>query len=136
MKNILILIAFLFSVVCYAAPPPTVAVHDFHKVQYVVQDNVTVNTFDAQEVAFYRIGYVLNDSQNHCLIKPLNKFKTSDMIFVENRFEILPMVFDTGGVISSEYALFLSQSKPYANLRLLDRQNSNYAYPFGANFIF
>ena len=102
MKKVFFLIAFLFTVVCYAAPPPdkltsflTEDVGFFRS-----QGDFEVQTIEVQEVAFAYIG---------------------------NR---------------SHLSLAGSNSNPVANYGFINRmqdwkvnkQNTNYGYPFGANY--
>ena len=72
MKKMFLLIALLFSVVCYAAPPPDKeSVYVAADVGYVIQDIQIVNVAEidlfaielpAQEVAFIDIG---NTNENY-----------------------------------------------------------------------
>lgn len=117
MKKVFLLIAFLFAVVCYAAPPPDL-VPDIVTEQsaFVVQDNqnVTVYTFEAQEVAFVYLG--------DCYV-----FKNGSAATYNSM--MLPVVTFTEGVIMN--GNYLTVNKGYSP----DKQNSNYGYPFGADYI-
>lgn len=116
-----LLIAFLFSVVCYAAPPPEkVSCPIANDVGYVAQDIQNINVvaefefmaLNVQEVTFVDIG---NSNEGLCLSTAINDFS------------MLPEVYCAKGVIMNRNIVI--------NYRYLqNKQNSNYGYPFGADY--
>ena len=103
MKKIFVLIAFLFSVVCYASPPPDLVPDPVtDQCGYVVQvqdaKNVAVFTVEVQEVAFNYLGN-----------------------FEMGRYQ----EFITDGLINNRNYFSNTQYNYCVN-----KQNSNYGYPF------
>jgi len=140
MKKILFFISFLFSVVCFAAPPPDL-VPDPVTAQcaYVVQDNVdfTVYTVEAREVEFtYLANFELRTcysefaEQTNEVVVPVatvtdaNYFRLSDL----NK---PPSLQFTDGLINNRQFCSINRYNYCEN-----RQNSNYGYPFGADYNF
>jgi hypothetical protein len=99
MKKVFFLIAFLFTVVCFAAPPPDLpASFQIEDVGFIRSQEVTVDfSFDVQpEVAFSYIG----NNSNLFLSDELNHFGYSNRLYSWQA----------------------------------DKQNSNFGYPFGADY--
>jgi hypothetical protein len=116
MKKIMFFISLLFAVVCYAAPPPDLLPDPVtDQCGYVVQDNqnVTVYTFEVQEVAFVDIG---------------NSWVYSNVSALKNDFQMLPEIEFTEGVIMYGNSLIVN------NGYCPNKQHSNYGYPFGADY--
>ena len=125
MKKILIFMLFTFSVVCFAAPPPDL-ISDMVTEQsaFVVQNNVEspVYMFDVQEVAFVDIGNFELVSNQAYIFEPVAKLEFPAMVMDDNYFV-------AGNKLK----------KPPSNLNCLaavNKQNSNYGYPFSANTVF
>jgi len=116
MKKVFFLIAFLFTVVCYAAPPPDMSSSFLTEDVGVIrsQGDFAIQTIEVQEVAFAYIG--------DCIIYEMSKAPTDNSL-------MLPDANTVQGVIM--YGNFLCPNYGYSP----DLQNSNYGYPFGANFL-
>ena len=117
MKKVFFLIAFLFTVVCFAAPPPDLpTVSPVEDVGFFQSQEVTVDfCFDVrQEVAFAYIG----NSCNLFMSKATSTY-----------YLMLPDAYTANGVITNGN-LFCDKYDYLPNL-----QNSNYAYPFGADYL-
>jgi len=127
MKKVFILIALLFTVVCFAAPPPDL-VSDIvtGQVEFVVQYNFNalVYSFETQKIAFIDIGNL--------------KIATCFLVYFKQLDNpILPQVI----INYASYLKLNDLNKPPAlNQNQLvwkfisDKQNSNYANLFGANY--
>ena len=118
MKKIFLLIAFLFAVVCYAAPPPDLVPDPvMDQCGYVVQDNQNVTiqfvNLEAQEVAYSYLG---------------DSYVYSNVSALTNDFLMLPDVSITEGIIMN--GNYLIVNKGYCP----NKQNSNFGYPFGADY--
>jgi hypothetical protein len=102
MKKVFVLIALIFAVVCYAAPPPDVPkIFFIEDVGFFQSQELETNfTFDAQEVAFACIG-------NKCNLIQSNDLNSSEVNY------------------GSSDRLCSWQA---------NKQDSNYGYPFGADF--
>lgn len=129
MKKIFILMSLMFAVVCFAAPPPDeVPVYVPDQVQITVQDvaQVQVYTVEAQEVAFVYTGdYV---------------FRLCSAEFAE---EVTIVIVPVPYVADVSYLRLSELNKPpsFSGNNLVEYsfkvnlQNSNYGYPFGADYI-
>ena len=117
MKKVFILIAFLFTVVCFAAPPPDLTVvFPTEEVGFILSQEVTVDfCFDLQpKVAFVYRG------DNYVYVY---------VLALTNDFLMQPDLKVTERIIMNENCLIVS----YDNFAI--KQHSNYGYPFGGNDI-
>ena len=116
MKKVFVLIALLFTVVCYAAPPPDMSASFLSEDVGVIQSqgDFAIHTIEVQEVTFAYIG--------DCIIYEVSKATTDNSL-------MLPDTNTAQGIIM--YGNFFGHNYGY----LPDLQNSNYSYPFGANFL-
>ena len=115
MKEVFFLIAFLFTVVCYAAPPPD------EPASFLTEDvgifrSQGVTAFQALEVQEVTFAYI-----GDCIIYEMSQAITDNSL-------MLPNANIVQGVIM--YGNFFCHNYGY----LPDLQNSNYSYPIGANF--
>jgi hypothetical protein len=116
---------FAFSVVCFAAPPPDLTFDRVtNNVEFVTQCNVNqpVYAFKVQEVAFVDIGnFELRPCQAY-IFEPFARLEFPAMVMDDNYFA-------SGDQLK----------KPPSNLNFLaavNKQHSNYGYPFSANTVF
>lgn len=120
MKKFFFIVSLLFSVVCFAAPPPYLLPDNIpDKVEFVVQDNVnpTIFTIDVQEVTFNYLGDYELISYQEIITEPVAILEFPEL------------------VIKGEIYMYIDElTRPPANNRLTgalkDMQNSNYGYPF------
>lgn len=126
MKRILVFLAFVFTVACYASPPPVpMPVFMADNVQLMIQDNQTVTdyAFDAMDFAFVDVG---NFESEICFSKYAEQ--VNDVV--------LPQVM----VIDLSFRTCQLNKPPSLNCNeratnfQLNKQNSNYSYPFGADY--
>lgn len=131
MKKLFFIVSLLFTVICFASPPPDLLpVPDpvTNQCAFVVQDivNAPVYTFEAQEIAFvYRGDYV---------------FRLCTPQFAE---EVTNVIVPVPCVADVSYLALLELNKPpsFSGNNLVEYsfkvnlQNSNYGYPFGADYI-
>lgn len=134
MKKFLVLISLLFVTVCYAAPPPDFGPTDMNGTELVatqdavdlVLDVEAVQVQSAQEVAFDYIGYSLS---------PSGEAITEQTVAV--RANEMPVLLSTYGIKESDKPplLLIAGNSALNNESdfLIDRQHSNYGYPFSAN---
>lgn len=122
MKRILIFMFFSFSVVCFASPPPVpdVVAENF---QFVPPDEIqSIQTIDVQEVAFVYLGNFEMACYQCYIFEPVAKLEFSAMVMDDNYFV-------AGNKLK----------KPPSNQNLMaavNKQHSNYGYPFSANTVF
>ena len=116
MKKVFFLFAFLFTVVCFAAPPPDMPTSFLTEDVgfFRPQGDIAVQTIEVQEVAFAYIG--------DCIIYEVSKATTDNSL-------MLPDANIAQGIIM--YGNFFGHNYGY----LPDLKNSNYSYPFGANYL-
>lgn len=119
----LFLISFLFSVVCFAAPPPDeVPVYVPDQVQLTVQDvaQVAVYTVEAREVAYNYLGDFELSAYQDYIIEQVAKLEFPELIMDDD-----------------SYSMIDELNKPPANSdftgRLINKQHTNYGYPFTGN---
>jgi hypothetical protein len=117
MRKVFFFIALLFSVVCYAAPPPnqpTSFLIENQKAVFRSQDYIADNSFEVQEVAFVY--------QGNFEIASYQQYNFAKMLMVYNYFIIANRI-----------------NSPPLNLNLkiipINRQHSNFGYLFGENYI-
>ena len=130
MKKILIFLAFVFTVACYASPPP-VPVPQFQtdELQCILQDNVQpiqVNTVENIQ----SVQYVANVN-----IGSYEMFAVNNPVAEEVAAVKLPAVV----LIDTSYKGKYNLKKPPSDTRMnatnqINKQNSNYGYPFGADY--
>lgn len=115
MKKVFFLIAFLFTVVCFAAPPPDKPTSFLTEDVGVIRSHgdIAVQTIEVQEVAFAYIG--------DCYFVGYNML---------NKFNMLVNVKLMIGIISNENKLALIDNYQFQ----INRQNNNYKYPFGSYY--
>ena len=117
MRKVFFFIALLFSVVCYAAPPPdqpTSFLIENQEAVFRSQDFIADYSFEVQEVAFiYRGNFEIASYQQYNFAK---------MVMVDNYFIIAKRI-----------------NSPPLNLNLkrisINTQHSNFGYLFGENYI-
>jgi hypothetical protein len=129
MKKILFLIAFIFAVVCYAAPPPDVSQVNLAPdvgCQFIADVNVTVTPaeFEAQEVAFVYMGdYRVTEAPQFAEITIGAEVPPMPVLTINystyNLQEDLPPLIRTWHVVTYNYTR--------------DLQCSNYGYPISMN---
>lgn len=157
MKNILFLIAILFTVICYAAPPPEVKTYAPEKVVLAEADNC---------FAVLQTAYVLTDIANTELSAQNQKIKMADL--PQHNFELVrevtrkPKDSDLVVVNSADSQILIAEKTTFytinqihgvaVNLKCpltyrgskdnlkantyafeINHQNSNYGYPLSAN---
>ena len=117
MRKVFFFIALLFSVVCYAAPPPdqpTSFLIENQKAVFRSQDFIADYSFEVQEVAFVY--------QGNFEIASYQQYNFAKMLMVYNYFIIANRI-----------------NSPTLNLNLkiipINRQHSNFGYLFGENYI-
>jgi hypothetical protein len=116
MKKVFILIAFLFTVVCYAAPPPDLPASfltedvEFFRSQEIIADY----SLEVQEIAFMYRG-------DNCVYV--------NVLALANDFLMLSDAEVADGIMMNGNYLFVS--KDYFAIK----QHSNYSYPFGGNYV-
>lgn len=109
MKRVLFVLAFLFAVVCYAAPPPDVGFMP------VADDEISVLQVAASEVAPV---FIMFEAQEVAVVYLGDrKAKTGSVIAYEGNknFKVI------------------KENNNIKNSFLKNRQHSNYGYPFTAN---
>ena len=129
MKKILILIAFVFTVACYASPPPVPVpqfqtnelqcdlLNQVHNVQ-----SCTIENIHLQYVAVADIGNYEMFAEDNPVAEEVTAVK-------------LPAVV----LIDTSYKGKYNMKKPPSDDRInatnqINKQNSNYGYPFGADY--
>lgn len=117
MRKVFFFIALLFSVVCYAAPPPDQPISfliENQKAVFRSQDFVVDYSFEVQEAAFVY--------QGNFEIASYQQYNFAKMLMVYNYFIIANRI-----------------NSPPLNLNLkiisINRQHSNFGYLFGENYI-
>jgi hypothetical protein len=131
MKKVFFLIAFTFAVVCYAAPPPDLIPDPVtDQCGFVVQNNqnVTVYTLNVQEVTYNYLGdfefaTCISEYSEQVYDVVLPQATIIDVSY--NRLNELnkpPAFYCNSGVINSNRTF------------MMNKQNSNFGYPFGADY--
>lgn len=127
MKFFMILISFIFTVACYASPPP-VPVPQFQtdELQYILQPQVQT----AQVYVFENIQPVLNVALRQCS----GSFETIELNNLVAE-EVTAVKLPNKALIDNSYLGIANLNKPPSDNRMnatnpIDKQNSNYGYPF------
>lgn len=120
---------FIFAVACYASPPPiTVPQFQTDELQCIVQDQVST-VYAVQYIAFADIG-------------------DYEQVGVTNLIseEVTPIKIPAAQCIDKSYKGKYNLTKPPSDNRMnaansifrqnskINKQNSNYGYPFGADY--
>lgn len=137
MKKVLFLIALLFTVVCYAAPPPDVGLitdteHGISMLQVVASDVPVFceQKIEAQEVAMVYRGDMEIFTGTDIKIKNALATKTEQIglpvKYSNNSFEISGL---NGPPLCKTNAGLINHGSGFES----DKQNSNYGYPKSAN---
>ena len=131
MKKFIVLLAFLFAVVCYAAPPPelpTIGLEQTAIVPHidVVSVQLNVQTLETQEVVYNYIGNEMVNSCTQLITKPGTEIKlpepaATNIIIQANKQINSPPLLRSNGVFNN-----------YRN-PLKNSQHTNYGYPLSAD---
>ncbi len=132
MKKFIVLLAFLFAVVCYAAPPPELPSMGLEQTAIVphidvVSVHFNVQTLEAQEVVYNYIG---NQQENSCTLlttKPGIEIKLPEPAATNSHDINLICSINSPPLLRSN-----GVSTNYRS-RLKDRQHTNYGYPLSAD---
>jgi hypothetical protein len=134
MKRILVFLAFVFTVACYASPPP-VHVPQFQtdELQFVIQDQFST----VYAVEFAAVEYTAVADIGNCELFEMNYLVAEEVI----RIKIPAAV-----AIDKSYKGKYNLKKPPSDNKMnaansinrqdskINKQNSNYGYPFGADY--
>lgn len=128
MKKVFILIALLFTVVCFAAPPPDeVPVYQPDQVQMVIQDNAVIVSpvvIDVQEVTFTYIGNFEPFTSTEQYLEPVYEICLPEMLVMYESYDRLnelqkpPSLLTNVGILNNN------------NEFQRNMQHTNYGYPF------
>lgn len=124
MKKVFFLIALLFTVVCYASPPPLLTTDIVTaNVEFVVQNdvNVPVYTVEALEVAFVYLGHFeLMTCYAEFGLKQVNDLSVPEATVTDVSYLQLSELNKPPA---------LTDMQAFNQKFQLNKQNSNYGYP-------
>lgn len=130
MKRVFFLIAFLFSVVCYAGPPPgdtekfAPETEMVSTLGFYIDVPANIQGIEAQEVAVFNIGYI------------------EDISGTEKNYEFTALILFAELPANSTSSHLFAQNKPPSDnstegfmhqKALQNKQHTNYGYPLTAN---
>lgn len=130
MKRVFFLIAFLFSVICYAGPPPgdTEKLAPETEMGFVFDVSINVPAIvqgiEAQEVAYCYIGNpeVFTGTANYC------NENTATLMFAN-----LPVINNDTRLTALNKPPSFSRNAEVKMLVALNKQHSNFGYPLTAD---
>jgi hypothetical protein len=131
MKKVFFLIAFLFSVVCYAGPPPDILPTSTDEVVFVSDLHQVLAEFSVLESNVQEVTFVGPGS----FLFPTGYTELTDEPVYSIRFAEIPVIWvDIQLIALNKPPSFAFQNNevniPYA---LRDKQHTNYGYPHTAN---
>lgn len=131
MKKVFFLIAFLFSVVCYAGPSPGILPPATDEVVYVtelnqVQVEISVQELNVQEVAYVYLGSPqFPTGYTELFVEPLEIIRFAEIPVIWMARQLIALNKPPSFVLSVDGVELLNALK--------DKQNTNYGYPLTAN---
>jgi hypothetical protein len=130
MKKILFLIAFIFAVVCYAAPPPDVSPVNLAPdvgCQFTTDVNVTVAPIgvEAQEVAYVYRGNTVCMNEAPLFAEQINRFELPPVPVFTINYSTCSFECDLPPLIRTWHVANYNYNR--------DMQFSNYGYPISMN---
>lgn len=131
MKKVFVLIAFLFSVVCYAGPPPGILPPSTDEVVYVVDLNQVQVEYSVQELNVLEVTFVGPGS----FLFPTGYTELTDEPVYSIRFAEIPVIWVDVQLIALNKPPSFDIQNNEVNMpdALRNKQHTNYGYPLTAN---